>query len=218
MDFPRLDGGLRASLESATRNYHAALPGSPAISYLTDRGIPEQAANTFRLGYVAKPEVGHAHAEGRLAIPYRTPTGVVSIKFRDLTGRSRAKYIGVDGVRAHLFNVVDFHRPQNYLALCEGELDTLVMSWLVGVPAVGMAGVSDWRRYYKHCFADYGRVFIVMDNDDKERNSGQEAAKKVRADLPNGIIVTPPLGLDVNEWVMKEGSEAVRESMGLNGS
>lgn len=218
MDFPRLSGESRTSLEQAATNYHRALPDSPAISYLADRGIPPEAANTFRLGYVAKPEVGHAHAEGRLAIPYRTPTGVISIKFRDLTGKSRAKYVGIDGVRAHLFNVVDFHWPPAYIALCEGELDTLVMSHLVGVPAVGMAGVSDWRRYYKHCFADYDRVFIVMDNDDKERNSGQEAARKVRADLPNGVIVTPPLGLDVNDWVLKEGTAAVRESMGLDGN
>lgn len=209
MDFPRLSTEQRSLLEQATAKYQSALEASPAISYLEGRGITKEVAGGFRLGYVAEPETGHEHVAGRLAIPYLTPAGVVDISFRDIEGVSDAKYLGTGSSKTHLYNARDLHKPSPFISVCEGQLDAVVMSGLCEVPSCGIAGVDNWAKYFKYCFVDYEKVFIVMDPDD----AGRKAAKKLRADLPNGIIITLPH--DVNDTYLAHGPDFIRKALGL---
>ena len=209
MDFPRLSTEQRNSLEKTTSKYHTALDGSPAISYLEKRGIPIDVANGFRLGYVSEPEVGHEQVEGRLAIPYLTPTGVVDIRFRAI-GKDEPKYLGLGGTRVHLFNARALHEPEPYVAICEGALDAVVLSGLCGVPAVAIAGVSNWKSHFRYCFVDYEIVFVLMDPDEP----GREAARKVRSELSGGTIISLNGG-DVNETYLKHGRDYIRKALGL---
>lgn len=209
MDFDRLSADYKNSLATATNKYHEALAGGPAISYLEARGITAEVASTFRLGYVSEPEVGHEASKGRLAIPFLSPTGVVDLRFRAIDD-VQPKYLGTGGSRTHLFNVRDLHTGSRYVAICEGELDTVVMSGLVGVPALGITGVSNWKSHYKHCFADFDRVFIVMDGDEPGRN----AARKLRGELSNSVIVDLQEG-DVNECFLGKGADYIKERLGL---
>ncbi len=50
----------------------------------------------FRLGFVANPETGHEIYQGKLAIPYITPSGVIDIRFRSLNNDSGPKYLLYD--------------------------------------------------------------------------------------------------------------------------
>lgn len=177
---------------------------------LQDRGIEEDTARMFRLGYVEEPEIGHEPASGRLAIPYLTPKGVVSIRFRTLDGEE-PKYWQPTGSPTHLYNVAALHVQSDVIAICEGELDALVLDALCDVPAVGIPGATNWKSHWRLIFDDYEQVFIVMDGD----KAGRQAASKLKEHLPNGVIVDIGDGLDVNEAYLSEGAEYIRERLGL---
>lgn len=207
----KLSSSQRNALERATAKYEAALPGSPAISYLEERGIPKEVASTFRLGSVEIPEKGHEHVQGRLSIPYLTPKGVVDLKFRAIEEVENGKYLGIGGNGpSRLFNVQSLHTGGDCIAITEGELDCLVLSGLCGIPSVGIAGVNNWQKHFKRLFEDFDRVLIVMDDD----KAGHEAAQKLRKELRNGVITTLKGG-DINELYLEHGSQWVREHLGV---
>ena len=155
-----------------------------------------------------EPSAGHEHALGRLSIPYITPAGVVGIKFRTIDGGT-PKYLWPTGQKIGLFNVTDLHKFSDTIAICEGEIDTIILSGVVGIPAVGVAGVSQWKPWFPKLFESYGRILIFADNDVKEdgRNPGQELAKRIKEDLPAAIIVGLPGNQDVNDLYLAHGKD-----------
>ena len=202
-----------SSLETATRAYEEDLEA--VLPYLADRGIDETAARTHRLGYVARPRVGHEQMVGRLAIPFRTRAGVRTIRFRALDD-SQPKYLSLPGDRGRMFNPSALF-DTDLAAICEGELDAVVCSSVVGVPAVGVPGVSAWKPHFPRMFAGIPRVLVVIDHDVKEngRNPGRELGDRVANALDQAVIITPPEGMDLTDWVLQDGVEIVRKGMGL---
>jgi len=196
----------RQSLTDAAEKYCNSLTPQ-AASYLAGRGITKEVANTFRLGSVVDPSAGHEHAVNRLSIPYITPAGVVGIKFRTVDN-STPKYLWPTGQKIGLFNVGDLHKNSGTIAICEGEIDTIVLSGLVGIPAVGVAGVSQWKPWFPKLFESYSRILIFADNDVKEdgRNPGQELAKRIKEDLDKADIVHLPDNQDVNDIYLEYGN------------
>jgi DNA primase len=196
----------RQLLTDAAEKYCTSLTPQ-AASYLAGRGITKEVANTFRLGSVVDPSAGHEHALNRLSIPYITPAGVVGIKFRAVDG-GVPKYLWPTGQKIGLFNVLDLHKHSDTIAICEGEIDTIVLSGLVGIPAVGVAGVSQWKPWFPKLFESYSRILIFADNDVKEdgRNPGQELAKRIKEDLDKADIVHLPDNQDVNDIYLEYGN------------
>ena len=137
-----LNAKQRQSLTEAAERYSSNLTPQ-AASYLAGRGLTKEVASTFLLGSVVEPSAGHEHATGMLSIPYLTPAGVVGIKFRRLDDGT-PKYIWPTGQKIGLFNVNDLHKHSDTIAICEGEIDTIVLSGMVQIPSVGVAGVSQW--------------------------------------------------------------------------
>lgn len=209
MDFPKLTKEQRRALEVATSKYEDAL--DEALDWLEDRGIPEKVARKARLGFVDEPEVGHEPAEGFLAIPYLTPSGVISLRFRALDDRTKDKYWQPAGSSSRLYNVPVLHERTDHIAIAEGELDALVLDRLCGVPAVGLPGARNWKAYWGRLFQDYDTVYIVMDGD----KTGRDAAEDLKRKLPNSVIVDIGDGLDVNDAYLEYGPEYVRERLGL---
>jgi len=198
-------------LTETAQRYHEALD-EPTASYLKGRGITKEAAGTFLLGTVHDPAPGHEHAVGCLAIPYRTPTGVVGIKFRRVDGGT-PKYLWPTGQKVGMFNVVDLHAGSSTIAICEGELDTLVMSALVNIPAIGIAGVSQWKPHFQKMLEGFDRVIIFADNDLKEdgRNPGMELAKRIKEDVEKATVISLPENKDVNQVFLEDGVEWLYE-------
>lgn len=209
-----LSGVQRKALEDATRTYEAQLT-EEALSYLLDvRGLDDATVTSARLGFVAEPEAGHERFVGMLSLPYVTPSGVVAIKFRRLDD-GKPKYDAPAGQKPRLYNVRDLGSRSPDIAICEGELDALVLSGMVGIPAVGLPGTATWADHHPRCFADFERVLIVCDNDDKEdgSNPGQAFAARIAKTLPQAAVRQPPPGLDVNEWFLQEGADTIRETL-----
>lgn len=185
------------------------LPGSPAESYLAGRGIGREVAATHRLGYVASPEPGDEHVAGRLSIPYVTPGGVLSVRYRTL--KDGPKYLSHTGDKVRPYNVMALHRVSMTLLLTEGELDCLVAQEATGLPAVGIPGAQSWQSHFTYLFEDYERVIVLADGDD----AGKELARKVCSALDNAIAISMPDGQDVNDFVMSQGAQALRSRVGL---
>lgn len=216
MELPRLSGQRRTQLAQATERYAEAFMASPAEEYLNTRGIPVEVAQRYQLGYVADPVEGHERFRGRLAIPYLTPSGVVGMRFRSFDPDSDApKYDSEAGQRTALFNVNDLHRSEPWIAVCEGELDALVMSGIVGVPAVGIPGVEHWMKktggeIWRRLLQDYETVFVLMDPD----KAGQKFVPEIVKRVENALVVDLPA--DVNDTVLLNGPDWVLEKMGLD--
>lgn len=214
LDFPQLSPGKRERLERATQTYYSQLKESPeAIDYLKARGIDGATAQHFRLGYVSDPVENHDQMQGMLSIPFVTPLGVVAIRFRRLRGEG-GKYHQEAGTLSPLFNVRDLHRPEPYLVLCEGELDAVVMSGIVGVPAVGLAGTGNWSsrgKFYRRLLLDYDRVYVVMDPD----GPGQKIVPEILKKVPQAINIVLPDELDVNDTYLLHGKDLILKELGL---
>lgn len=164
-----------------------------------------------------EPRAGHEHSVGRLCIPYRTPAGVVGMKFRAIDNETTPKYLYPTGQKVGLFNVLDLHKPSDTIAIAEGEIDTIVLSGIVGVPTVGIAGVSQWKNHFPKLFESYGKVFVFADNDVKEdgRNPGQELAKRIKEDIQNATVILMPANSDVNDTYLTYGVEWFYNRLGM---
>ena len=196
-------------LETACNKYAASI--HQAESYLASRGITKEAARLARLGVVVEPEVGHEAFQGRLSIPYITKTGVVDLRFRSLNPAVEPKYMGMTGAETKMYNVLDIEKAGDYIGICEGEIDTLTLSYIVGIPCVGVPGANSWKKHYTRLLADFERIFVFADGD----QPGKEFATSLARELPVTAIHLPD-GQDVNSIYVQEGASYFREKVGIN--
>lgn len=209
----RRSDSLRALLERATSQYEKDL-SEPALTFLSSHGISEATARKARLGVVASPFPGHETYAGRLAIPYLTKTGVVNMRFRclehtDCKTVGCPKYLSLPGAGLNLFHTAAFWAAGSEIGICEGELDALTNSYEVGVPSVGVPGVETWESYYDRLFTGYEFVWIFGDGD----SAGRDFAKSLLGRLPNAVAVPVPPGTDLSSWVVRDGWEAVSDTL-----
>lgn len=195
-------------LDIATTKYQASI--HLAEDYLKSRGIPIEVARLARLGVVEEPEIGHEMYQGRLSIPYVTKTGVADLRFRSLNPAVEPKYMGLTGADTKMYNVLDIERAGDFIAVCEGELDTLTLSACVGVPCVGVPGANSWKKHYTRLLADFERVFVFADGD----QPGKEFATSLARELPVTIVQFPD-GEDVNSYYTNYGENAILQKAGL---
>ncbi len=195
-------------LEAAQRYAQDITP--EALNALSERGISEVVAAKFQLGTVSVPHNGHEMYEGWISIPYITASGsCVGFKFRRLDD-AKPKYGSPTGQKAHLYNVVDTTILSRHIVVCEGELDTVIVSGVLGIPAVGVPGVQAWKPHFAKLLNGYDTVYVVGDNDVKEdgTNPGAEFSKRVASEVLNGTIVTLPPNMDINDYYLAHGAEA----------
>lgn len=197
-------------LEAAQRYAQAITP--LALGVLAERGISEEVAARFQLGTITEPLNGHESYEGWISIPYITASGsCVGFKFRR-TDDAKPKYGSPTGQKSHLYNVCDITIDSPRVVVCEGELDTVITSGVLGIPAVGVPGVAAWKPHFPKLFAGYETIYVVGDNDVKEdgSNPGAEFAKRVANEVMNSQIVTLPPGMDINDYYLANGAEATK--------
>ncbi len=164
-------------------------------------------AESFRLGVVKEPLTGHEHLHGRLVIPYLTITGVVDIRFRSMDSTD-PKYLGLPGAKTHLFNVSSVLISDSKIAVTEGEVDTITLATM-GIHAVGVPGVSNWKPHYSRILQDFEEVLVFADGD----QAGRDFSKRLARDLDSVTIINCPEGEDVNSVYTKFGSEWFMEKV-----
>jgi Toprim-like len=215
-----LTAAQRTFCAQAVTQYQSDLAAdTSAQAYVTGRLGPQGAA-TYRLGVVRRPLPGHEAYTGRLAIPYLTPAGPVSLRFRCLqahicsetvlwTDKKGAphycpKYLSLDGAEGNLFNVLDLRRDSPFICVAEGEIDTMTLS-LCGLPAVGVPGVKTWKDHFSRLLEDYDTVFAFGDGDEAGGKFSSFLAREARA-----RPISLPRGFDVNDLFRERGAAGVR--------
>lgn len=199
---------VAAWLERATAHYEEQL--DQGLEYLARRGIGEAAARAARLGVVADPVPTHDKYQGRLCIPYVTKAGVLTLKFRSMHD-SDIKYLCLPNSKPLLYGTLAFHTAGSIIAITEGELDALVLTHEVGIPAVGCPGVSTWQEHHPRCFAGYEQVLVFADGD----GPGLDLGKRIGRDLTQARVVEMPDGCDVTDVYLREGPEGLRRRAGI---
>lgn len=215
----KLETSTKELLTAAAARYAAALPDSPADSYLKARGISVEAAARHQLGYVTSENAGPAHGGyvGMLAIPYIKVTGVTAFKFRKLHSDGESKYLAPVGEKLGVYNVTTLLHYQDYVAICEGELDTVAVAQ-TGIPAVGIPGVGHWKKHFVPLFDGIPRVYVIADNDHKNdggANPGQDFARKVCEELPQALNIMLPAGMDANSFLLEKGDGELFGLLGI---
>jgi DNA primase len=206
--------GLKRAIEiaaEAAQRYAQEISPEVLVA-LAERGISEEVAARFELGTVTSPHNGHEMYEGWISIPYITAGGsCVGFKFRRIDD-GKPKYGSPTGQKAHLYNVIDILEMSPYIVVCEGELDAVITSGVLGIPAVGVPGVQAWKPHFPKLFNGYDTVYVVGDNDVKEdgSNPGAEFSKRVANEILNSVIVTLPPGMDINDYYLAYGADATR--------
>ena len=200
-------------LQSEAANRYAQEITDETKLILAERGISEATATKFRIGTIVEPMAGHETYQGWISIPYFTANDVcVGFKFRR-PDNGLPKYGSPVGQKTHLYNVTDVLKDSSYIVVCEGELDTVIVSGELGIPAVGSPGVAAWKPWYPRLLAGYDTVYIAGDNDerdDKEGNPGADFSKRVASDVLNSVIVQLPSGMDITDFYLQNGHDATR--------
>jgi DNA primase len=203
------------SLQQAAHHYAQAI-SDEALAYLAGRGISEEIAAQYRLGTIIDPIEGHQGYEGWIAIPYFTALDLcVGFKFRRLDD-GKPKYGSPIGQKTHLFNVVATMSATKSIVICEGEFDAIVTQSVTNVPAVGVSGVAAWKPFYPKLFGGFDIVYVIGDNDVKEdgTNPGAEFSRRVAGEVINSQIVQLPLGMDITDFYLVSGEEALTNLVG----
>lgn len=216
----------RKSLERATTIYQDQLVNSmEALSYLNGRGIDSYVAETYRLGYVDRPEPEHIDFAGMISIPYVKVTGIVGIKFRRLD-EVKPRYLATPGCGVHFYNTNALMRPGRFIGVCEGEIDAITLEANCKIPAVAVPGVTQWKAHPEWArLLDGRQVLIFPDVDTKEgpdgKLPGEKLANAISDDLQSARIVRLPAPgpgepkMDVNLCYLRYGADEIRKRAGL---
>ena len=220
----RLSDEFRQSLAMMSAAYGLALiagDSSEAVAarnYLSGRKLNTVSSN-YGLGLVTDEFDEFADHAGKLCFPYITKLGgVVSLKFRqahDCTdacqhGRFHSPY------ETRLYNTLDFDKADRlgWISLVEGETDTLTLSGLCDVPAVGAPGAETWAKHpeWPELFRGYTKVYVFEDRDKPNRageKSGERFSKLVLKQIDTAELVKLP-GKDVNDTFLRYGPDVIK--------
>ena len=215
---PALSKEQREFLETTASTYASHL--GEAEGWLEERGIDLDHARYEGLGVVRDQPSIHDGYRGRLAIPYITEYGVVAMSFRCLRdhkckeaqiGESDgkaiycSKYKKIKGQETHLYGVRSFDEASDWIAITEGELDSLVLRQ-IGIPAIAIPGAENWKDHWSNVLEDMSRIYVFADAD----TAGKKMFDRVRDKVSLPVIrVKLPEGEDVNSTYVKYGAESL---------
>lgn len=198
---------------------HLAAAIDQAMPYLESRLISRQVAEMFRLGYDIDGEYA-----GRVSIPYLTPGGVVTIKYRcaDLEhGEHKGevscpKYLYETGLGVHLFNAHVLLTTADRVIITEGEFDAMCIQAYLGVPAVAYPGTKTWQEspHFPLCFEGVSEVVILADGDKPGKDAAQKVSRSLSVINVTNRVVNLPNDTDANQIIATHGAKALIERIG----
>jgi DNA primase len=211
----------KSALGGAAESYHQQLmgqEGSELRAYLTEsRGLSVETIVKFQLGVAQGLGVSpnHESKRGWLSIPYLSPTGVLSMRFRRPPDSDhQAKYWSPAGSKSRVFNTNALLNPGHWIAICEGEFDTMAATQ-AGIPAIGFPGVKSWQPYCRNMLSGFSRIIVLADNDDKD-GQGAKFGEMIADQLEDVKVVLAPKGHDVNSALLELGIQGLRSHFGID--
>jgi DNA primase len=208
----------KSLLGTTAAEYHKQLLSKAGQSHLdflmNDRSLSLDIIKQFQVGLVLEPAASNETVRGWTSIPYLSPTGVLSMRFRrPPESDAPMKYWSPKGTRTRCYNTSALLNPGHWIAVCEGEFDTIAATQ-ANIPAIGIPGVQSWAPYMRNMLSGFSRVLVLADNDD----SGQGLAfgEMIAEQLDEVKIVLSPKGHDVNSTLKELGVHGLREHYGID--
>lgn len=216
--------GRKGYLEKASKTYASQLTSlkpdadsDGVIGYFRSHGVTFLTAAKYRLGYVGAPLVGDEQFRGSIAIPYLTPSGVSSIKFRRLADDG-PKYLYHTGTKPRLYNTIAYFAADDTIGITEGEIDAIVATERLGLPSIGVPGAEMWQEnaaVWAPAFKDFSTVIMLADGDPENTKTGlrpgRELGKRIAESLGWRVrVVECPEGEDVSSMVAAGRGEELR--------
>lgn len=211
-----LSTSQRAILGRKSLAYHDQLwsaskdANAGATVYFKSHAIGDFISRKYRLGLVLAPESDDEMFAGRLSIPYLTKSGVVGMKYRDLSGAG-PKYLYPPGTATRIFNPSACYEADEVIGIAEGEIDAIVASELLGLPTVGIPGATQWASksaIWRPIFKDFRRIVVLADGDDAGRDLGAAIKESLTW---RASIVRMPDGEDVASMCASGRAEWIKE-------
>ena len=204
--------GTKVSAVVPIKTYAADEVDFGGLDYLKERGISEDTAKTLGVCSGRKFFKKSGTELDAIGFPYRHQGRVTAIKWRSIS----TKEFTQDGSAQTLF-LADKIEPGQDIVITEGELDAVIVSGVLGIPAVGCPGVANWKSHYPRLFNGYDTVYVVGDHDVKEdgSNPGAEFNRRVASEVMNATIVNLPAGLDITDYYLQNGYDKTRRLLGV---
>lgn len=198
----KTEKGTPPSPDAVATWHEALLLNKLALdTFVVERGIDEDTIKEFEIGWDERLK--------RYTIPiYDRDGNLANVRKYKLRANSHenkfTNHPGYGGARLFQDGILD---NTDWVILCEGELDCLVLTQL-GFPAVcGTGGAGTFKAEWAERFTDK-IVYVMYDNDD----SGEKGATRVINALRNfaAVIYFVPIpldieGADVTDLVVGEG-------------
>jgi DNA primase len=196
-------------VDSAAKNYEAALSGSLGAEYLLRRGISIEIAQTLGIGYSRPGEWIHHSRDwkwGRLVFPHTDPTG----QLLNLYGRAVGDEHKVPKNDRHdhlpgstgYFNAAVLKHGEGALYVCEGPFDAVSMIAAGFSRSVAIFGVNGWRWEWAR---QVDEIVFALDADDTGQSAWKDLARQGRMHGKRVAVLTPNCyggKKDINEaWV-----------------
>lgn len=194
------------------------------LDYLGKHAIEDrEIMDRYMIGCVLNPMPGDERFRGYLAIPYITRRGVTALKYRcclphdchDIPGHQ--KYAQYTGQNARPYNTNAFFLADGTIGICEGEIDAITITELLGLPTVGFPGAQQWQKHSKVWQLalhkdDYDKVIIFADGDDVGRN----AARMIAGDIGSRArLVRCDDGEDPSDMIANGKIDRLKKMAGL---
>jgi DNA primase len=189
----------KRNLLNLATNYHKALP--PRIRwYLNKRGIRDVLIDFHLLGWNGR----------RITIPIFNYEGEAAFfkLAKDPADRSSSpKMMATPGSYVEVYGWEEIKRRPNYVIICEGEFDRLVLEGKGFVAVTSTGGARTFREEWAEKFKDIPQVFICFDNDE----AGRRGAERVGQMISQAKLVELPEevgeGGDVTDFFVRLGKK-----------
>ncbi|MDD9267608.1 DnaB-like helicase C-terminal domain-containing protein [Paenibacillus sp. GCM10023248] len=208
IDHKRLAPTLAAVDLDSLLTYYQKQMREEAYLYLHRRGITEDTAQTYRIGfeigkigfYVDQNQLGD-YFEHRVIIPVRNYDGEIV----DLIGRSidnkEPKYKALYGLDQFLFNYQALEESDEVI-LCNGIFDVLSLTQ-AKVPSVCVPDNGVFKEHHLALFTGK-RVYICMGNDDSGRRESVRIEALLREQGNETYIISLPETIrDINDLFVR---------------
>jgi replicative DNA helicase len=208
LEHKRLAPTLAAVDLDSLLSYYQKQMREEAYLYLQKRGITEETAQLFRIGfeigkigfYVDQNQLGD-YFEHRVILPIRNYEGEIV----DLIGRSvdnkEPKYKALYGVDQYLFNY-DAMEDSDEVILCSGIFDVLSLTQ-AKVPAVCVPDYGIFKEHHLSLFTGK-RVYICMGNDEYGRRESTRIESVLREQGNETYIISLPETIrDINDLFVR---------------
>ena len=184
---------------------HSNLPQN-IRDYLNSRGITDEHINKYELGW------GYFYNSFWITIPVKDINGeYLYFKLRrNPATRKEPKYLFYpENNESTLFGLENLKNNNDYIVICEGELDCILLDYH-GIPSItSTAGVGTFKDEWIEYLKNLKSIYICFDRDEAGTKGAGELILKFRNQLSNKTIYNINLpermidGKDITDYFVR---------------